>query len=97
MCGEGDARVLEAHHIAGRKHDQTTTPLCRNCHRKASDAQRDHPQGIEGGGGTLEKIGHFLLGLADLLALAVEKLREFGHWLIDEARAACANAGGATP
>jgi hypothetical protein len=96
MCGEGDARVLESHHIAGRKHHKSTTPICRNCHRKLSDAQRDHPQAIEGGG-TLETIGHFLLGLADLLAIAVAKLREFGRQLIDEAKARCANVKGAAP
>ena len=33
----------------------------------------------------LQTIGHFLLGLADLLRLAVEKLREFGLTLIERA------------
>jgi len=95
ICGENYGGCLEAHHIAGRKNDETTTPLCRNCHRKASDAQRDHPQAVEGGG-KLEAIGHFLLGLADLLALAVQRLREFGRQLIDEAKARYTNAEGMT-
>ena len=38
----------------------------------------------------LQTIGHFLLGLADLLRLAVQKLTEFGHTLIE--RAAMAGA-----
>jgi hypothetical protein len=91
-CSEGDPRCLEEHHIAGCKYDPTTCIVCRNCHRKLSDAQRDHPHAIEDGGGFLEKIAHFLLGLADLLGLAAEKLREFAKRLIDEARARCANA-----
>lgn len=92
-CGETDPHCLEAHHIAGHKYDGTTTLICRNCHRKLSDAQRDHPQTIEGGG-FLEVIGHFLLGLADLLVIAVERLREFGRQLIEEAKARCAKAEG---
>jgi len=95
-CGEADPRCLEAHHIAGRKHHDSTAAICRNCHRKLSDAQRDHPQATYGGS-LMEVYGHFVLGLADLLALAVAKLRELGEWLIDQARAACANAEGAAP
>ena len=40
----------------------------------------------------LDRIGHFLLGLADMLRLVVEKLIVFGNALIE--RAAPASAGG---
>jgi hypothetical protein len=88
---------LELHHIAGRKFDDPLVIICRNCHRILSAHQKDHPQEIRGRKSLLESIGHFLLGLADLLALAVTKLREFGRQLIDEARAVCADPKGNAP
>jgi hypothetical protein len=33
----------------------------------------------------LEKIGHFLLGLADLLEMLIQKMREYGTMLIEAA------------
>lgn len=85
ICGEADSRCLEIHHIAGRKFGTETVPVCRNCHRKLSDDQRDHPAPVGGEPSLLERIGQFLLGLADLLQLAVEKLKEFGLALIEKA------------
>ncbi len=87
FCGEADVRCLELHHIAGRKFDDETLPVCRNCHRKLSDMQRDHCPPLHDDPGWMERLGHLLLGLADLLALAVAKLKEFGKLLIDKARA----------
>jgi hypothetical protein len=86
-CGEADARCLELHHIAGRKFDDETIPVCRNCHRKLSDMQRDHPRPLHDDPGWMERLGHLLLGLADLLALAVAKLKELAVFLIEKARA----------
>ncbi len=86
LCGERDERCLERHHIAGRKFGAETVILCRNCHRKASDGQKDHPPGTgQVPPSVWEQIGHFLLGLADLLLLAAEKLKEFGRYLIAHA------------
>lgn len=89
-CGEADPRCLELHHLAGQKFDEMCVPVCRNCHKKLSDLQRDHPHALSKRKADkpdlLETIGHFLLGLADFLALLVEKLREFGHNLIDLAK-----------
>lgn len=84
-CGEPDYRVLEKHHVAGRKHDPDTVTVCRNCHRKASDDQKDHPALNPAADPVLHAIGMFLLGLADLLELVLEKLSEFGFALIDRA------------
>jgi hypothetical protein len=84
-CAEAEPAVLEQHHIAGRKHSDDLSIVCRNCHRKLSDKQRDHvPPGSTEGAGFLANIGHYLLGLADLLAMIVETLREFGAWLIGQ-------------
>lgn len=82
MCGEGDDRALELHHVAGRKHDETMVPLCRNCHRKVTDDQHDHPAFDPNGDTMLASIGNFLLGLADMLRIIVAKLHEFGLALI---------------
>ncbi|WP_148650898.1 hypothetical protein [Sphingopyxis granuli] len=91
VCGEGDDRCLEDHHIAGRRWDDATVIICRNCHRKVSDDQKDYPVFNPNADPLLDRIGHFLLGLADMLRLIVEKLVAFGHALIE--RAAPASVG----
>ena len=85
-CGETDWRCFEVHHIAGRKFDPSKTPLCSKCHAKASDMQKDQPEQVADPPHPYEGVGQFLHGLANLLELAVEKLREFGNYLIEEAR-----------
>ena len=85
LCGESDWRCLELHHLAGKVFDDFGTILCRNCHRRASDAQKDHSKKSSSPPDPMECIGHFLLGLADFLVLLIEKLREFGADLIARA------------
>jgi hypothetical protein len=82
-CGHDDVRCLEAHHIAGRKFDDATVILCRNCHRVLSDDQKDHPPRIGGAPSLHERAGHFLKGLTDLFTLLVAKLYEFSDELIE--------------
>ena len=84
-CGETDWRVFEGHHIAGRKHDPLEAPMCANCHRRLSDDQRDHPKVNDAADAYLARIGNFLMGLADLFELILERLREFGAALIERA------------
>lgn len=84
VCGEDDWRCMEQHHVAGRTHDDATVYLCSNCHKKVSDPQRDHPKAPPGSDPVLERIGRFLLGLADLLLLIVWKLIEFGQLLVTQ-------------
>jgi hypothetical protein len=84
-CGETDWRCMELHHVADYGCDDGTVILCRNCHRKVSDDQKAYPAFDSAADPTLHAIGRFLLGLADLLRLAIEKLREFGHALIERA------------
>lgn len=91
-CGENDDRALEAHHVAGRNHDPATVIVCRNCHRKASDDQKDYPRMVADADPTMHSIGLFLLGLADLLKVAIEKLSEFGLLLMERARPAMGEA-----
>ena len=83
ICGECDPRALEKHHLEGQAYGGTLVPVCRNCHRKLSDAQRDHPSKITEIPDPLEIIAHVLLGLADLFELLVAKFREFATYLIE--------------
>lgn len=85
-CGEADPRCLEAHHIPGRKFGDDLVIVCRNCHRKLSDSQADHPNALGDDPNWMERVGHLLDGLADLLGLAVEKLRELAKMLIEKAK-----------
>jgi len=85
-CGEADPRCMELHHVAGRKHHDDTAIVCRNCHRKLSDQQLDHTADLAGQNPMLATIGHYLLGLADLLMLLASTLVQFGRSLIDLAQ-----------
>jgi hypothetical protein len=86
-CGESDWRRLEAHHIAQKAFADDIVPLCRNCHRKERDTELDFPAPLETTDPPiLEQIGHFLLGLAALLAEAAKRLKEFGALLIEGAK-----------
>jgi hypothetical protein len=82
-CGENDPNVLERHHLAGQAYGDEIVIACRNCHRKLSDRQNDHPKKSTEIPDPLEKIAHFLLGLADLFELLITKCREFATYLID--------------
>ena len=81
-CGEDDPRCLEAHHIAGRAFDDQTALVCRNCHRKLSDEQKDHPPKIESPPSPLEALAHYLLGFGDLLHLIADRLKQFARELL---------------
>lgn len=93
MCGMDDWRCMERHHPADRGRDELTVLLCRNCHKQVSDDQKSHPAPNSDADPMLDAIGHFLLGLADMLRRIVERLYVFGQQLIE--RAALATPGGA--
>ena len=86
ICGESHPDCLELHHIAGRAYDGQVARVCSNCHRKLSNQQRDQPAQIAMPPSYGETIGHYLIGLADLLRLVAERLIEFGLGLIERAR-----------
>jgi hypothetical protein len=86
MCGESDWRCLEAHHVAGQRRDSTTIILCANDHLRMSDEQYEHRAFDPTADPLLDKIGHFLLGLADMLRIIVDALVEFGNQLIAHAQ-----------
>lgn len=83
-CGETDARCLELHHIAGQSQHDDLVPVCRNCHRKLSDAQYDRTE-TDAAHPMMEVMRHYLMGLADLFRLLADRLVEFGEWLLASA------------
>jgi hypothetical protein len=94
-CPEADWRCLELHHLAEEGRDPFTVILCSNCHRKVSDAQKDHAPAGDVADPFLDAIGYFLRGLAETLRLIADKLVEFGLQLIERAKAQPAQAEGA--
>jgi hypothetical protein len=93
-CGNDDWRVIEEHHPDSRKRDKLVVLLCANDHRIVTNDQKDHPAGIDGCDQFLLSVGNFLLGLADMLAIIIDRLYEFGGALIAFANAAAASPGG---
>jgi len=81
-CGEGKIWRLELDHIAGQHHDGTCAPLCKNCHMERSFMQSLEPEGGENPKNVFAVIGRWLLGIAEWLELIIEKLYQFGEFLI---------------
>lgn len=89
ICGDDRIWRLQLDHIAGDKNDDTCWPLCGNCHAdrtfaqqtlEPGDADPANPKNV------FEVIGRWLLGIAEWLELIVDKLWQFGKFLIDLAR-----------
>ena len=82
-CEEDFPHCLELHHIAGREVHDDVVIACRNCHRKLTELQKDHPAPLSQSPHVLEVIGRYLLGIADLFRLLIGRLDEFGRKLIE--------------
>jgi hypothetical protein len=82
-CDEDFPHCLELHHIAGRAMHDDAVISCRNCHRKQTELQKDHPPILSQPPHVLEVIGRYLLGIADLFRLLIGRLDEFGRKLIE--------------
>jgi hypothetical protein len=99
---ETNPHALQVHHVAGRESGGQTVLLDHNHHARVTDGQKDHPPKIDGCTNPLEHLGHFLLGLSELVAVATEdigahplnefltylrwELQEMGTFLIEMAR-----------
>jgi len=81
ICGEDNPSCLELHRIPGRKFGNELAIVCRNCHRKLSDAQKDHPHPETDPPSFGERIVHFLHGLADLFEQFGPQLRKMAKQL----------------
>src|SRR6516225_9872448 len=80
--------------VWGKANTDETVIHCRNCHRKVEIYRNDHPAQIDTPPDLAERAGHFLLGLADVLVLLVEQLRQLGRELIERARSAAGGESG---
>jgi len=88
-CGEQRWQCMDLDHAAGIQIDDLVVIICANCHRIKTDAQKDWPQrSADNPPDMLERIGYMLLGLAEFFKLFVERLQEFGRYLIAFARKA---------
>ena len=92
-CGNSDWRVIEEHHPDSRKRDKLVVLLCANDHRIVTDDQKDHQPGVGDCDPFLLSAGNFLLGLADMFGIIIERLREFGETLIARANEAMIEQG----
>jgi hypothetical protein len=86
VTGEENPVALQLHHVAGHKFDDLVVPVSLTVHAKLSDLGKDHPAKIEGCKNSLEGIGHLILGLGDLVEVALDDLRDpllaaFLSWL----------------
>jgi hypothetical protein len=93
LCDEDDPSCLERHHISGRAFGDDCVIVCRNCHRKLSDKQKDQPPVVPGMPNTIECCGRLLLGIADALELwktperLVNLIRQAGLHLVEYGQA----------
>ena len=80
-CGEDYPHALELHHIGEQAHHHDLSIVCRNCHRKLTDPQKDR-QTVEVDKPTDEIIGRYLYGLADLFRMIADTLTAFARQLL---------------
>ena len=81
-CGEHHWAVrYERHHIAHRKYDPCTIRLCKTCHDKVTDMQKDYPPIPSGTDPRLARIIAMLRGRIIMQRLMQEHDEELEAWL----------------
>jgi len=93
MCGDTNWWRIQLHHPGSQIRDDGVVLICANCHCDVTQDQKDHPEFDPSADPLLDKIGHFLVGLADMLKYIVERLYEFGHALIKRAASPAGELG----
>lgn len=78
LCGYyDDPRILEEHHISGRKHSDITITVCPNCHKILSLGQRSWPkEWLKYDNNNIIKTALELRGFSDIDKLRSQRLRE---------------------
>jgi hypothetical protein len=87
LCPENDVLKLIVEHPAGRKHDDCVLLICRNCDAARTADQRCDPSPSDDPHNVFEVIGRWLLSMASYFELLTDKLRLFGEFLINLAKA----------
>ena len=80
-CAEDNPFCLGLHHIGERAHHDGLAIVCRNCHRKLTDPQKDRFE-VDCADPQTERLGRYLCGLADLLRMIADALAAFGARLL---------------
>jgi hypothetical protein len=91
LCPQADVLALIQDHVAGRKHDDTIRLICRNCDAMRTADQRCDPSPSENPQNVFEVIGRWLLSMASYFEILVDRLRLFGEFLINLAKAGYGN------
>jgi hypothetical protein len=82
LCGNSDWRCIEEHHVDTRRRDTLVVLVCANCHRILTYDQKEHPKELLNCDEFLASVGNFLLGLAGMLRIILDRLYEYGEALI---------------
>ena len=94
VCGESAPVALEKHHPMGRAHEpDTTVPLCKNCHAKATEGQLDEEVPLSATDNLPDRIG----AIFDALAAFFRFLADAFNRLADQVRAFAGNLDVALP
>ncbi len=86
ICGENNPFCLEKHEPGGRKHNDFSVIICRNCHRKLEDDRRDHFPPIWTPPDPIERLSKALAGEADMFVRLAEKRRADARMLNELSR-----------
>lgn len=74
--------MLEAHHVAGRAHDDAlTVPVCLNCHRVLTEGQNAAGVDFAPQGTKLERLAAILHALGAFLCQLGESVQAWAGWL----------------
>lgn len=83
VCGEHHWAVrYDLHHFAERKYDDRTIRLCRTCHEKVTDMQKDYPPISPDTNPRLARFIAMIRGRIIMNRLSLEVDEELHAWLI---------------
>lgn len=84
ICGESRQRCLQLHHLPERGYGNELVPVCANCHLLITDRRNNKP--APENPSQLERIGHWLLALAQFLFELARRALQFGDVALEAAK-----------